>query len=519
MKNIRILFAILAIGCTGLAYGQKQNDVNTDEYPKVSFVWNDNNPIEKQRQDFVLTENGNPIDFTVNTVNVEKASKNKSVLFLWEDMDETLNKGRRGELEFTRNLLFNFLKDGVNQNIIKGHDRFNVAFFRQVGELGHAIYATPTCGFSEPSVLAPQINEYLPRETKAKAYRNPYANIYAAIDEGLDMLANESPDNDKVLVVITYGTTDNNSALAKAALKESLDKALRLNIPITMVEYNPTIPRRFDEPIVEKTFGIRISTTNASTATAELLQYYASLDKRFNGQSYQFSFTSSQPSDGKIHSIEMQVGVDTYHIDYVAPSWFETHLTLIIIIAAIIVIAIAVIVIVISSNNRKQKKLLAQQNYLHNQQIDAIKSQNQQNIDANNARIDNILKNQRNSEAIRRQNIKEQEQQQREVQLLNIMRTKNICPRLQCQEPGNTFTYSIQRPTIHIGRDTNNEVVFKSRSVSRKHASISFNGSSFEITDSGSSNHVFVNGMQVSHAALKNADKIVLGDATITFIQ
>jgi pSer/pThr/pTyr-binding forkhead associated (FHA) protein len=75
-----------------------------------------------------------------------------------------------------------------------------------------------------------------------------------------------------------------------------------------------------------------------------------------------------------------------------------------------------------------------------------------------------------------------------------------------------------ERDTILIGRDRINNLVLKSRFVSKRHAIISWWQDSFEIADLGSTNGTFVNGItDLRPIPLKHGDVIHLFDVDIIF--
>ena len=67
--------------------------------------------------------------------------------------------------------------------------------------------------------------------------------------------------------------------------------------------------------------------------------------------------------------------------------------------------------------------------------------------------------------------------------------------------------------TIRIGREPGNDIVLNSPSVSRNHAVISYNGSSYRIMDNNSANGVYVNGIKVFNTEIYRSDRITLGSS------
>ncbi|MCB8980840.1 MAG: FHA domain-containing protein [Ardenticatenaceae bacterium] len=81
----------------------------------------------------------------------------------------------------------------------------------------------------------------------------------------------------------------------------------------------------------------------------------------------------------------------------------------------------------------------------------------------------------------------------------------------QGPEPGQTFTLSSAPQTI--GRSANNAIVINDAEISRRHAQLTPQGSSYVIEDLGSTNGTFVNGIRLNRpATLKHGDSVEFGD-------
>ncbi len=71
--------------------------------------------------------------------------------------------------------------------------------------------------------------------------------------------------------------------------------------------------------------------------------------------------------------------------------------------------------------------------------------------------------------------------------------------------------------TLTIGRATDNDVVLANPGVSGHHATIARNGETFELTDNGSSNGVYVDGKRVERHPLKYWEDIQVLDFVLKF--
>lgn len=88
----------------------------------------------------------------------------------------------------------------------------------------------------------------------------------------------------------------------------------------------------------------------------------------------------------------------------------------------------------------------------------------------------------------------------------------------QGPQPGQRF--SLTQPTIIIGRTAGNDVVVNHREVSRRHASLTWDGRQFIIQDLGSANGTFVNGVRLTAPqVLQPGDVIGLGPTVLLGFQ
>lgn len=76
---------------------------------------------------------------------------------------------------------------------------------------------------------------------------------------------------------------------------------------------------------------------------------------------------------------------------------------------------------------------------------------------------------------------------------------------------------SIAHPPLVIGRLSNVDVVLADPNVSRRHAELSLDGSTWTLTDLGSTNGSFVNGRRISESALNHGDRLTFGASELVF--
>jgi len=76
----------------------------------------------------------------------------------------------------------------------------------------------------------------------------------------------------------------------------------------------------------------------------------------------------------------------------------------------------------------------------------------------------------------------------------------------------------ITHALFYIGRGTQNHLTMQQKSVSRRHAQISYDGNLFTIQDTGSKTGTFVNGQAIHYAVLNSGDVIRVGDTSLQFV-
>lgn len=85
--------------------------------------------------------------------------------------------------------------------------------------------------------------------------------------------------------------------------------------------------------------------------------------------------------------------------------------------------------------------------------------------------------------------------------------------------PSKGARFLLDGESISIGRGNDCDIFLDDVTVSRKHASITKNGSIFEFSDLGSLNGSYINNVGVSSHALSNGDEIQIGKFHMLFIR
>ncbi|MDR3327968.1 MAG: FHA domain-containing protein [Prevotellaceae bacterium] len=484
--------ALLTLCVSGLAQNAKK-DIDASAFPTISFVWDDYVPEVKTERDFILTDNGVQRDFQLTYYQEEK---NKSVLFLWEDMSS--NGVMYG---FTRNVLLNFFKESA----LRKADKFSIAVFNR--ERNNENLLKSICGFTaDKSVLSGASKKYI-HNTVAVAEQPQYSDLYKAIYKGMDLLSAEPIENVKVMIVFTVGWNLRGGG-AQSELAAVEQKAKEKHIPVYVVLYPIHGEKLEINTLADDTYGKYVATGNAVEAEKQLFGFYKDLNKRHSPHEYTFTFETDKKQDGKLHNIAIVVtGSEQVKHSFSAPSfsliiWAKEHIVpTILIIAAILALIVLIVWFIIK--NQKKKEALRQVEI-------AQRKRDKEETDRKQRELEEKIQREKEDKERKEDEAKEQD-------LLNLMRTKNLYPRLQCVVGNNKFVHYISQVRTTIGRNDDNDLELQHQTVSREHAIINFTGEGFEITNLSKANQLIINGRFVEHAILKNTDIIGLGEAVITF--
>jgi len=95
---------------------------------------------------------------------------------------------------------------------------------------------------------------------------------------------------------------------------------------------------------------------------------------------------------------------------------------------------------------------------------------------------------------------------------------KELIPCLIVVEGGNLGEiYYISKNSVSLGRGENVDVFLPEEGVSRNHARIDCHEGTYMVSDLASKNGTFINGEQVEQAALREGDKLRIGDVVLRF--
>ncbi len=494
---IGLLSLLLTTNLFAQQTGKIKNGFNVENFPEVSFIYHSYNPDVLNKSDFWhLKEAGSNRDFTIEELPVVINSLPQTTVILWEDMAHN----GYGQFDFTQKVLSGFF----NRANIPVSDKFAVSAFNRRKNTPSALINLTNGFTNDKSQIIAAIQSYKHSTEHYLEFSNR-SDMYTAIREGMELLA---PLKDaKAIIVFTSGYSMKNSGSDSEA--QVLLKAQQLHIPVYIFQYyyrSGVAPE--SEGFAKSTFGFFNSYMDVATAETALLNLYPQIGKRYQGHDYKVSFTADAKRGTEAHMITLSVdGVETQEQLLPPPhtfgTWIAAHPWWIVLFVILLIALIVGIVLFI----RKTKKDAAE----NRRELADLEQRRIQDKEA-------AEQYQRNLENKARQEREGREKQAEEERLRRLMEVKNIFPRLKCRMGANTFTYQIDKPQTLIGREQDSDLILNDDKVSRHHAEIIFNGSSFEIIDKRSTNKVIVNGQFVERAALKSGDIIGLGEVVITFL-
>ncbi|GHV55827.1 hypothetical protein FACS1894182_00990 [Bacteroidia bacterium] len=494
-----ILLCVLAVSATGFA--QQKGEFTIDKFPEVSLKWTEYHADLRDKSQFVLTDNDIQREITAFTHSQKE--RNKSVLFLWED----LNANGIAPCNAFKNVLSDFFNAGL-----QGNDEFRIAVFSRETNNGDLLnFLTPFT--NDKNTLENAVNNYKHNTVTVKD-KPEYSDLNKAIYKGLDVLNAEPADNVKVIVVFTSGWNLTGGG-AQSELAAVEQKAKEWHIPVYVMLYRIHGDKPEIVTLAGDTYGQVTRLPGETAATSDLIAFYQSFNQRHSCHDYTFVFKTDAKTDGNLHNIKLLVNNKVLLQDaFNAPQasflqWIKEH-TLLFIVSVILLLALIAVAVFFILKKMKKKEAENQEKL---NQIESQRIADKNAAETKQHELETKIAREK-TEAERREH--EKTKQAETERLQNLMRVQNLYPRIVGNVNGETINFTITKIETTIGRAAGNDLTLKPKNVSSHHAKIVFNGSRFEIFDLGSTNGTILNGFPVQQSALKNTDMIGLGEAILT---
>lgn len=519
MKRIASIFIFLLFYFSVFAQGVIK-EIETKNFPEVSFYIQYYNPVLQQESMFVVEEEGIIAeDIKVSGVENQTIPEKANVLLLWDF---------RGKEEFVPTLLKDLLKNVDVDNLF-----IDVALIRR-DEEGSPLYEDLIGEFTDDRNLV--IERMLAKQeelfsTKSK-YLTKASDIIWALPIAIEQFDKCSKDEAKAILLLTDGRNNTNTGSETMPI---VADAKEKRVPIYCVNIaGDEAGVTFTENLSKRTFGDFLKSDGSFTTYDErkkltsntytflfpenetISQWLKPLAQNWIGHTYLVSFKSQFERIGELKHIKVRIGSDSFEKDYLVPgfslaAWIRTHVLLFIILLVVVFTGIGIGLFFLIR---------------HIQDVAEYKKEDEEKEEAERKRFKTEQETLRRkldlAESEQRRRLdearKKEEKTKRQEYLSSInslMRARNIKARVLISTMSGSFDYMIDSAETTIGTSEDNMIVIDDRTVSRHHAILYFNGEDFGIRDLKSTNGIVMNGFKMDDMKLRNGDSVSLGNTII----
>lgn len=522
MKKIVLSFTYLLLNI-GLSYSQGViRDINTKDFPDVSFVIHSNNP-ENQDSTKIQIEEEKGKGSNVKLVPLDSNEQGGilDVLFLWD---------LKGKVSFVPELLADFFNKMEPSDSL----RVNVAIFSRNKE-GEKVYEFLLESFD--SDLEKARDAIYLEAGKVLSYKSSSSDIIWALDKALDQISNPTTEGPKAIVLCSEGKNNMDSGFDVSAI---VNKARKNRVLIYVVNIEGgEVGETLSEKLTSATYGLSLvsdgsfetkqkrDTEMNNTGNENLYPFLFSenetikawindLPKRWKGVTYQVTYVSSYERINQTKPLTVYLGEETFvgsiHVPGVSMGlWIKNHLILfiIILVVSLVVVGIGLFFLIrhlrdVAADKREEraereaerKKLKSDQETLR-RKLEIAESEQRRMLEKENARK------------------KLAERNEKLASLNTLMHAKNIRARVLITTMSESSEEIITNAETTIGTAEDNEIVIMDPTVSRHHAILYFDGEKFGIRDLNSTNGIVMNGFKMKDLKLRNGDTVSLGNTTI----
>ena len=482
MNKWLILFWLVTAANTLIAQDFKISRVDESEFPKISFRLEILGGSEKTIDDFSLVELSNPIEYSA-TPNNEEASLqlSRTYIFLVEN-----------SYYFHKNKIFPEIITALRQisNNINEGDRINILFFG--GKLQPTVKYVSVEPTSDTKRLNSMTDCFFRSESDSTCIDNP---LYPSIEEAAEYaLSLPSQNNARFLTIIARGLNLCNTLTLSQNLIDTIHKS---DIYINMVMYKTeTSNARRDLADLTEVSGGSFVTFEKGQLEQSLMQLVEKTSKtppKTSNHCYNVTFETLQNGTNNFAKARLN-GKETV-IEFSNPNKtgiFGRHPSTAF--AGIIFAVLAVVLIIYAvARNKVIKK------------IDDATKLKMREIQIQNKRL------KREIEKYRKHPISVSHSFDDFNSAENLMAGGQQTPKLICANDGENTSYDLNKLVMSIGRADDNDIVIPNRTVSSHHATLSFEGGVFYISDNDSTNGIFVNDIKITKSKVQNDDIIRIG--------
>ena len=481
MNKWLIVIWLIAVSKILTAQDFKISRINESEFPKISFRLEISGGSEKSIESFSLEELSGPLEFSTAPDNSLNSPLSRTYIYLVEN-----------SYYFHKNKFFpeliNTLKQ-INGNIGES-DRINILFF------GGKLQPTVKYVSIEPTADIHRLNSmidcYFNSESDSTFIDNP---LYPSIEEAAEYaLSLPSQNNALFLTIIARGLNLCNTLTFSPNFVESIRKS-HLYVNVVMFKTETPNARRELADLCESSGGsfVTFEQGQLEQTLMQLDEKNSKTPPKITNHCYKISFITSQNGTNNFVKAKLN-GAETI-VEFSNPNRtgiFGKHPSTAV--AGIIFAVLAVVLIIYAVTRNKIFK-----------KIDDATKLKMREIQIQNKRL------KREIEKYRKHPVSVSQSFDDFNSATNLVAGGQQTPKLICANDGENTSYDLNKLVMSIGRADDNDIVIHNRTVSSHHATLSFEGGVFYISDNDSTNGIFVNDIKITKSKVNNDDIIRIG--------
>lgn len=490
-------------------------NINLIDFPKIKAeIWSrDANGIDTAQ--FKILE-GNTLIKPKYLSKKDSAviKKNKSILFL------VLNPGTSVNGYFELEWYKKVIKDAINSSTIKKGDKIDILDFNH--QFSGQILFPSTINFTDDiNILEQRVTSLTTRVNSPQSCSKKASLVLPAIDRALDLIQNENLTIPSGIVVLS-----DDVVCPSNQVEDLTNKAKRRNIPVYSIVFSGyRQPWNSIDSFCTKTYGEYFKDINANFSTERssnvLSEFLSSFLNRHSGLIYKYEWNSVLPKDGEEHSAILKYKDLSTEYKFVTPhkniiEWSTSNPIKalgLFLITGLLLTGIFFIIKQQKKNKTAQEEKLLDLKRKQEAEAGQLSSLLQQQ----KFEIEQMKEKERLEKELEQVRKRKEQKAENDKELVRQMKILGGLPNLECNINGKSFLYTINKPEIYLGRNSDCDLCLSLPTVSKKHCKIIFTGNGYLLEDLGSSNGTIVNNRQAKKAILKHGDIIKLGEVIISF--
>lgn len=498
------------------------SDFSTKDFPSVSFTLHSFSPDTLTAAGVRVLEEGKEVPVTKLDISQDTVLTSKrNVLLLWD-------KSRIGI--FTAELLNDFIKGMFNSRKMADL-KVNIGVFNR-DQQGEKVYNLLSSKFTNDLETVRKL--VMTEAGKESSVIGSMSDLVWALTQAVTQMKSLPADEARAVVLFTNGNNNVNSGLDISSL---VNAAKKNRVPIYVVNIQgDEAGRSLCEQIATSTKGLYLYSPG-STETADkralerekgvehafsfveneiISKWFDLLAQRWNGVSYRITFTSQFDRIDETKQILLESGNDSYASSYHIPGfslwhWIKSHPILSPILLFVLLAALSAGIIFFI----RHRRVVRDMKRMEQEQLDSERERIKSEQAALRRKLETSESEQHRKRALEESREKAAQRNERLSAMNALMSSKNVKARLLVFNLSGSTEHIVTTSEVSLGSSPDNDIVIDDRTVSRHHAILYYNGTSFAIRDQHSTNGIVMNGIKVDDLELRNGDTVSLGKTTI----